>query len=51
MPTVRTRTKRPNKHPQFTPRALALFREMEAARSQCTCPEIDWQTPDAYWKT
>jgi hypothetical protein len=35
---------------RITSEVVALFKRMEAAREQCTCPPIDWTRPDGHWK-
>jgi hypothetical protein len=47
MSTKRTRISRPQRTP-IAPRAIALFREMQALETKCTCEPIDWD--GKYWE-
>jgi hypothetical protein len=49
MTTTRTPVRRATKS-RITPQVIALFRRMEELSTKCTCPPIDWVTPEAYWK-
>jgi hypothetical protein len=47
MPTNRTRPRRATK-PQFTPRALEVFRRMCELETKCWCEPVDWN--GKYWE-
>ena len=48
MSTKRTPIGRPPSGRQFSPKALAAFREMRKLEEQCTCPPRDWG--GKYWE-
>ncbi len=48
MSTKRRRITRSPRGGNFSPKALAAFREMQRLKNQCTCDEPDWD--GKYWQ-